>query len=106
MIRVPRLLGAVLAGGEGRRFGGPKAEASVGGVPMVERAVSAVKSVVGDVVVVSARTLRTTSAPVVADRIPGAGPAAFLNVNTTADRVRAEAALVATQPTDAERSAG
>lgn len=74
MSRAPRLLGAVLAGGEGRRFGGPKAEANVGGVPMVDRAVSAVRSVVGDVVVVSARPLSTASASLLRDRIPGAGP--------------------------------
>ena len=74
MSRAPRLLGAVLAGGEGRRFGGPKAEVSVGGVPMVERAVSVVRSVVGDVVVVSARPLSTAFAPLLRDRIPGAGP--------------------------------
>jgi len=69
-----RLLGAVLAGGEGRRFGGPKPEARVGGVPMVERAVNVLREVVDDVVIVSARPLSSPPAPVVADRVAGAGP--------------------------------
>lgn len=74
MSDAPRLLGAVLAGGEGRRFGGPKAEAPVGGVPMVARAVGALRAVVEDVVVVSARPLAAPPAPVVPDRVAGAGP--------------------------------
>ena len=70
----PSLLGPVLAGGEGRRFGGPKAEARVGGISLVERAVSALRGVVADVVVVSARPLSAPSAPVIRDRVEGAGP--------------------------------
>lgn len=69
-----RLLGAVLAGGEGRRFGAPKPEARVGGVPMVERAVRVLREVVEEVVIVSARALSSPPAPVVADRVQGAGP--------------------------------
>ena len=74
MKRAPRLLGAVLAGGEGRRFGGRKAEAPVGGVPMVERAVRTVREVVEDVVVVSGRPLSASPAPMVPDRVQGMGP--------------------------------
>lgn len=70
----PRLLGAVLAGGEGRRFGGPKAEADVGGMPLVDRAVETLRTVVDDVVIISARPLSAPPAPVVADRVPGLGP--------------------------------
>jgi molybdopterin-guanine dinucleotide biosynthesis protein A len=72
--RAPRILGAVLAGGEGRRFGGPKAEARLGGVPLVERAVALVRTVVDDVVVVTANPLAAPPAPVIPDRIPGMGP--------------------------------
>ncbi|NJD20370.1 MAG: molybdenum cofactor guanylyltransferase [Gemmatimonadetes bacterium] len=70
----PRLLGAVLAGGEGRRFGGPKAEAAVGGVPMVERAGALLGAVVDSVVVVTSRPLSSPPAPELADRVPGMGP--------------------------------
>lgn len=70
----PRLLGAVLAGGEGRRFGGPKAQAHVGGIPMLNRAVAAVGEVAEVVVVVSARGIDDPPAPVVPDRVEGAGP--------------------------------
>lgn len=74
MMGGPRLLGAVLAGGEGRRFGGPKAEADVGGVALVDRAVATLREVVEEVVVVSARPLSAPPAPVVCDRVPGMGP--------------------------------
>ena len=44
--------GLVLAAGEGRRFGGPKQLALVGGRPLVEHAVAAVAEVLDRVVVV------------------------------------------------------
>lgn len=70
----PRLLGAVLAGGEGRRFGGRKAGALVAGRAMVRRAVDVVASVTGDVVVVSSTPVPEVACAVVADRTPGKGP--------------------------------
>lgn len=70
----PRLLGAVLAGGEGRRFGGPKADAGLGGKSMVRRAVEALAPVVEDVVILSSRPVADTAAPVIPDAAPGAGP--------------------------------
>ena len=70
----PRLLGAVLAGGEGRRFGGPKGDAPVGGMPMAARAVAALRPWVEEVVVVSSRPLAAASARVIPDRVSGAGP--------------------------------
>ena len=69
-----RLLGAVLAGGRGRRFGGPKAEASVDGIPMVGRAVAALSEVVGEVVVVSSRPVGPVEATVIPDQTSDAGP--------------------------------
>jgi len=69
-----RLLGAVLAGGEGRRFGGPKAEALVGGTSMVARAADALRPWVEEVVVVSSRPVQSPPARVIADRVQGAGP--------------------------------
>lgn len=73
-MKPPRLLGAVLAGGEGRRFGGPKGDALVAGTPMAARAVEAVGPWVEQVVVVSSRPLASPPARVVADRVSGAGP--------------------------------
>lgn len=70
----PRLLGAVLAGGEGRRFGGPKGDALVGGASMVVRAAGALRPWVEEVVVVSSRPLDAPPARVVPDRVAGAGP--------------------------------
>lgn len=73
MVRT-RLLGAVLAGGEGRRFGGPKAAVSVGGVSMVDRAVAVLGRAVDDVVVISSAGVAGAPAPVLPDRVEGAGP--------------------------------
>ncbi len=70
----PRLLGAVLAGGEGRRFGGPKADVSVDGVSMVRRAVATLRVAVGEVVVVSSRPVAPVEVRVLPDQTPDAGP--------------------------------
>jgi molybdopterin-guanine dinucleotide biosynthesis protein A len=67
-------LGAVLAGGEGRRFGGPKAEAPVDGVSMVGRAVATLKEAVGEVVVVSSRPVASAGTQIIPDQTPDAGP--------------------------------
>jgi molybdopterin-guanine dinucleotide biosynthesis protein MobB len=80
------LLGAVLAGGESRRFGSPKALAPFRGEPMVLRAARTLGEVCGQVVVVSSvpeveSALRGTARPVslLPDRVPGAGPLAGLH---------------------------
>lgn len=69
--------GAVLAGGAGRRMGGPKAMLPVGGVPMVERVARALRDagcepviVVGD----DGSGLGATGLAVIADTWPGEGP--------------------------------
>lgn len=71
------VLGAILAGGEGRRFGGPKALASLGGIPLLERAFRVLEPVTAAVVVVGRPPGVTlpVSLPVVPDRRPGRGPA-------------------------------
>ena len=69
-----RLLGAVLAGGAGRRFGGPKAEAPVAGVSMVRRAAAALRPWVEEVIVVSSRPLDDPPGRVVPDRVAAKGP--------------------------------
>lgn len=69
-----RLLGVVLAGGEGRRFGGPKADEPVAGVSLVRRAVTSLSAVVDQVVVVSSRPVADAPVEVLPDATPGAGP--------------------------------
>lgn len=69
----PRLLGAVLAGGESRRFGRDKAAEVLGGVTLVDRAARTLGEVFANVVVVS--TKGTASAwPTIPDLRPPCGP--------------------------------
>ena len=69
------LLGAVLAGGAGVRFGGPKGPALLAdGRSFARRAVEALRPVVADVVVVSSRPVGDPGAPVIPDAMEGAGP--------------------------------
>jgi molybdopterin-guanine dinucleotide biosynthesis protein A len=69
------VLGAVLAGGESRRFGADKAAASIGGVTLLERAAGTLAGVFRDVVIVSAHERPTTPWPRVPDLRTGCGPA-------------------------------
>ncbi|NNF14079.1 MAG: molybdenum cofactor guanylyltransferase [Gemmatimonadetes bacterium] len=80
-----RLVGAVLAGGEARRFGADKTAAEVGGVPMLERAVEALGGPCDEVVVVSSRA-GTPGGPwrVIPDLRPGRGPLAGIEAALSA----------------------
>lgn len=70
-----RLLGAVLAGGVGRRYGGPKEGVEVAGVSMLERTVGVLREVTGKVVVVASRPVETPDGvEVIPDRVEGRGP--------------------------------
>ncbi len=72
-----RVLGAVLAGGQSRRFGGDKALAELGGRTLLDRAVATLTRQCAGVVV-AGRT--TAPAAVVADRpAAGMGPLGGLN---------------------------
>ena len=80
------LLGAVLAGGESRRFGSPKALAPFRGRPMIAPALEAVSAVAEESVVVTsvepvARGLaaQVPGIRIIPDRVPGAGPLAGLH---------------------------
>jgi molybdopterin-guanine dinucleotide biosynthesis protein A len=53
--RAERAVGAVLAGGAGRRMGGPKALATFRGQPLIERPLAALRTVLSEVVVVAKR---------------------------------------------------
>ena len=66
---------AVLAGGESRRFGAPKALARVGGVRVVDRVTRAARGALGDVVLVANRPelLAGLGLPVRPDAVAGAG---------------------------------
>ncbi len=67
------LLGVVLAGGHSTRFGRDKAEARVGGVAMLDRAIRVLAEVVDDVVVVG-RAEWTANVEAIPDARPGQGP--------------------------------
>ncbi|MCH2465963.1 MAG: molybdenum cofactor guanylyltransferase [Gemmatimonadetes bacterium] len=70
-----RILGAILAGGQSRRYGRDKRNAVVGGRLLIERAISALEQVVQDVVVVTSRQLPNgVVAPCIPDRFVDAGP--------------------------------
>lgn len=75
MSALPRLLGAVLAGGRSTRYGSPKAEALIAGEPMARRVARALAAVTDDVVVVSSHEVsgvgRLRRIP---DRVPDRGP--------------------------------
>jgi molybdopterin-guanine dinucleotide biosynthesis protein len=80
------LLGAVLAGGQSRRFGSPKALAPFRGEPMVLRALGTLGKVCGEVVVATSvpeveAALREMDRQVrvLPDRIPAAGPLSGLH---------------------------
>lgn len=69
-----RLLGAVLAGGQSRRFGSDKAVALLDGVSLLEHAVSQLREVT-DEIVVCGHTSTIAGATSIADRPhPGLGP--------------------------------
>jgi molybdopterin-guanine dinucleotide biosynthesis protein A len=70
------MLGAVLAGGESRRFGSDKAAALVAGTTLVERAGSTLAAVCTEVIVVSSRPATTDRWRHVPDARPGEGPLA------------------------------
>lgn len=71
-------LGAVLAGGQSRRFGSDKTRAELGGETLVERAVSRLRSVCSEVILVSSRRQEWGDLDVeqVPDAVPGHGPLA------------------------------
>jgi molybdopterin-guanine dinucleotide biosynthesis protein A len=72
------LLGAVLAGGRGRRMGGAKALAQLGGAPLLARPVTALSAVCAEVVVVAkpATELPPLGVEVVREPVEPSHPAA------------------------------
>lgn len=70
------LVGAVLAGGESRRFGRDKAAEPVGGKPMAVRGAETLAQVFDHVVIVSPREPAVPGLAHVRDRRPGQGPLA------------------------------
>lgn len=71
-----RVLGVILAGGRSRRFGSPKAFAHIGGARVIDRVVSALRSVTGDPVLVANDTalFAPLGLQVRKDLNPGHGP--------------------------------
>ena len=72
----PRLLGAVLAGGQSRRFGSDKSAEMIAGKLLVARAAETLADVFADVVIVSSRARATTEWTYVPDLREGQGPLA------------------------------
>jgi len=50
---VPASFGAILAGGQSRRYGAPKALATIGGTPIVERVRAALSDVCPDIIMIA-----------------------------------------------------
>ncbi|HET6762587.1 MAG TPA: molybdenum cofactor guanylyltransferase [Longimicrobiaceae bacterium] len=73
--------GALIAGGASRRFGAPKALASVAAVPMAHRACAALRAAAGEVVVIAgdAEPFARMGLRVRGDRVRGAGPLAGIH---------------------------
>jgi molybdopterin-guanine dinucleotide biosynthesis protein A len=73
-VKQPSLFGAVLVGGHGMRFGGPKADTRVAGTPMVERVAVAVQAVASRTYLVGRAPSTDLGLPTLPDRTPDAGP--------------------------------
>ena len=71
-----QLIGVVLAGGEGRRFGEPKGNVKLGGSTLAERAARALKPLCGSVIVSVAKGGKNPAPahPAIEDAGPRAGP--------------------------------
>jgi molybdenum cofactor guanylyltransferase len=69
-------IGVVLAGGEGRRFGGPKGGVVLGGSTLADRAARALKPLCGSVIISVARSTGNpaTAYASVEDEVAGRGP--------------------------------
>lgn len=76
--RPARFLGAVLAGGAGRRFGRPKGQVRLGGRSLPDRAADTLSGCCAEVVVVSTVPVDTTRR-VIPDRPEGIGPVGGLH---------------------------
>jgi molybdopterin-guanine dinucleotide biosynthesis protein A len=76
MRSMAQTIGVVLAGGEGRRFGGGKAEAQLGGATLAERAARALRPLCGSVVVSIAKGAANPAPghPTIEDASPRQGP--------------------------------
>jgi molybdopterin-guanine dinucleotide biosynthesis protein A/flavin-binding protein dodecin len=95
---VLRPIGAVLIGGQSRRFGRPKDRAELAGRALVDRALAALAPACEPLVVVTRRGGPThPSAPHLFDRVPDAGPLGGIHSALVAarDRVRPGALCVA-----------
>ncbi len=85
------LAGVVLAGGESRRMGRPKAWLDAGGEPLLARTVRRVAEMCSEVVVVGApgQDLPLVPATIVRDAVAGEGPLRGLEAGIAAIRTRA-----------------
>lgn len=95
----PLPLGAILAGGQSRRFGSPKAGALVDGAPMIERVRQALEAVLPDLVVIAdpGDEHLPRGLPAIGDLRPGLGPVGGIHtaLHRARDRERPGAVCVA-----------
>lgn len=97
------LTGIVLAGGRGRRFGDDKLRVTVGGVPLLRRAVERLAPACAEVIVVADPARRVgprvrALARVVRDELPGAGPLGGLATGLRQARTGAAFVVAADMP--------
>jgi molybdopterin-guanine dinucleotide biosynthesis protein A len=78
--------GFILAGGESRRMGRPKAQLRLGGATLLERQVRLLASVCGQVVVVGANVDAPSGVPLIPDIFPGRGPLGGIHAALAASR--------------------
>ncbi|HEV2145963.1 MAG TPA: molybdenum cofactor guanylyltransferase [Longimicrobiaceae bacterium] len=90
---------AVLAGGESRRFGSPKALARVGGARVIDRVAAAARDALGEVVLIANQPemFYLLDLPVRPDAVPGAGALGGVHaaLRWAADEGRAGALCIA-----------
>ena len=95
----PRLFGVVLAGGQSRRYGSPKARARLAGVTLLERALAILQAAGPETGVIANRAddlpaaPLSAAAPVRPDLTPGAGPLGGLHAALAWARERGDAGV-------------
>jgi molybdopterin-guanine dinucleotide biosynthesis protein A len=77
------LTGFVLAGGKSTRMGRDKAALSFNGRTLLERALSTMRKVTGDVYILGSPELYQTCAPAIPDIFPGCGPLSGIHAALT-----------------------
>jgi molybdopterin-guanine dinucleotide biosynthesis protein A len=91
------VLGAVIAGGRSERYGSPKALATVGGIPIIERVTAALRAVVTDIVLIANDPVLAETVPLSSrgDAVPGIGALGGIHAALLWARERASTGILA-----------